>query len=491
MRAVQVLEAFTEAVVVVVAVDRDRTPTVLTVRAPTRRLSRNRALTLGRPRARMLIDLLMPSADADRQVQINLPDGVSLDVPRHPTPPAHVTIEVRWPQPFHHLRALMTQLLGPEASHRPMSLQQCLADLAAVKAEAARDALRLHEVRAADDPDPKRDSDPRDLTREVSDWLGKLHAQLHLLSANPATPSEALAALRETWQDRGSLPPLTLRRRTSADTLSPRAVVARADALEDLVQRAASPTDAHVSFRVAVTDAEFFSIARFAGGMSFLLTLVVAGFFAIAIFRPKGSERPSAEVLFGALTLFSAILAGRIQLPDRSTLRGLLSATGNWLIVASILPTVLLAVALAFYSSPWQAVLAAGVAMAAQLVLQLVMWRGPLSDTGSSRRPPRRLLQTGPAPDYARAHVLSSDWWRSTTAEALMIGRQAYGYVVWQHGENRSLTRLLVDAQQASPPIQAAPPGTRRLVAALLSQLGREPRSAAASRPPPAATPSA
>ena len=119
MRAVQVLEAFTEAVVVVVAVDRNRTPTVLTVRAPTRRLSRNRPLTLGRPRARMLIDLLMPSADADRQVQINLPDGVSLDVPRHPTPPARVTIEVRWPQPFHHLRALMTQLLGAEASHRP------------------------------------------------------------------------------------------------------------------------------------------------------------------------------------------------------------------------------------------------------------------------------------------------------------------------------------------------------------------------------------
>ena len=52
-----------------------------------------------------------------------------------------------------------------------------------------------------------------------------------------------------------------------------------------------SPTDAHVSFRVAVTDAEFFSIARFAGGMSFLLTLVVAAaFFTIAIKRPKGSE---------------------------------------------------------------------------------------------------------------------------------------------------------------------------------------------------------
>ena len=222
--------------------------------------------------------------------------------------------------------------------------------------------------------------------------------------------------------------------------------------------------------------------------MSFLLTLVVAAaFFTIAIKRPKGSGSPSAEVLFGALTLFSAILAGRIELPDRSTLRGLLSATGNWLIVASILPTVLLAVALAFLgSSPSWAVVAAGIAMAVQLVLQLVMWRGPLSDTGSSRRPPRRLLRTGPAPDYARAHVLSSDWWRSTTAEALMIGRQAYGYVVWQHGDRPSLSRLLVDAQQASPPIEATRPGTRRLVDAVLSQLSHERRSAAASRPPPA-----
>ncbi len=142
MRAVQVLEAFTEAVVVVVAVDRDRTPTVLTVRAPTRRLRPNTALTLGRPRARMLIDLLLPSADADRQVQVNLPDGVSLDVPGPPTPPARLTIEVRWPGPFHHLRALMTQLPGTDTDGRLVPLRQCLADLAAAKADAAREALR-------------------------------------------------------------------------------------------------------------------------------------------------------------------------------------------------------------------------------------------------------------------------------------------------------------------------------------------------------------
>jgi hypothetical protein len=65
-RAVQVLDAFAQAVVVVVAVDRDRTPTVLTVRVPTRRLRRSGRLNLGRPRARLQIDLLLPSADADR-----------------------------------------------------------------------------------------------------------------------------------------------------------------------------------------------------------------------------------------------------------------------------------------------------------------------------------------------------------------------------------------------------------------------------------------
>jgi hypothetical protein len=186
--------------------------------------------------------------------------------------------------------------------------------------------------------------------------------------------------------------------------------------------------------------------------MSALLMTVVFAFLLITAAR-HAHNAPSPEVLAGALTLFSAIQAGRIEHPDRSTLRGMLSAAGNWLIVASILPTVVLAVALAFSDSGWIPVAAAAAAIAAQLLLQLVMWRGPLSSTGSSRRPPRRQLETQPVPDYARTGVLQSDWWRSTTADALKIGRHAHAYVVWereQYDGVPSLLRLLCATWQPS-----------------------------------------
>ena len=48
------------------------------------------------------------------------------------------------------------------------------------------------------------------------------------------------------------------------------------------------------------------------------------------------------------LTLFATVQADRIERPDRSTLRGRLFAFGNWLIAASMLPAITLAVALAF-----------------------------------------------------------------------------------------------------------------------------------------------
>jgi len=56
---------------------------------------------------------------------------------------------------------------------------------------------------------------------------------------------------------------------------------------------------------------------------------------------------PSPEVLAIVLTLFSALQAGQMERQDRSTLRGLLSAPGNWLIAASIVPALALAVVLA------------------------------------------------------------------------------------------------------------------------------------------------
>jgi hypothetical protein len=449
-RAVQVLDAFAQAVVVVVTVDRDRTPTVLTVRVPTRRLERNARLNLGRPRARLQIDLLMPSADADRQVQINLPDGVRFDESRAVGPHAEMAIEVNSPQPLEHLSAVMGQLLDPFPDELTLLVRPCLADLAAIKAEAALETLRQYLVGAADEPA----AGLQEKTDSARRHLSQLRDGLDRLSASPAEQA-AMTDLRELWSH-GEWLQGPLRRRTSPDTLSPRAAVARAGMIEE-VSRRATPRSASIKVDVDVADAEFFSIARLAGVMSVLLMAVVLAFFAFAAARHhERGGTPSAEVLAGALTLFSAIQAGRIQPPDRSTLRGLLSATGTWLIVASILPTVVLAVALAFNVSGWGPVKAAGYAIAAQLllqcVLQLLKWRGLLWAAGGSRRPPRRRLSTTPTPDYSGYSVLQNEWWRSATADALKIGRAAHAYVIWEHAEPPSLSRLLAGARQASRP---------------------------------------
>jgi hypothetical protein len=462
-RAIQVLQAFAQATVVVVAVDRERTPTILTVRVPTRRLAKNRVLALGRPRAKLRIDLLLPSGDADRQIQVNLPDGVSFDVSKTAEIPADMSIEVGPPQLLEQFSTLMRHLLGPGIGKMLAPVRQCLADLATVKAEAVSETLRQYLITSPT-------SDFHAATHEARGKLDQLSTALGQLSDAPDNEN-VMHTVRGLW-DNGHWLRGPLRRRTSADTLSPRAVVARAGVIEDVSQRATA-SGAWIDLRISVTDAEFFSVARLAGVLSALLMTVVLAFLAITTaWRTKyDAGPPSPEVLAGALTLFSAIQAGRIEHQDRATLRGLLSAPGNWLIVASILPTVVLAIALAFGLTGWTPVAEAAVAIGTQLLFQFAMWRGPLSSTGMSRRSPRRQLWTSPAPDYARSGVLQSDWWRSTTADALKIGRQAHAYMVWEHDGTPSLPRLLVDAWQANQPAPTTT-ATRRL----LSRLGLQPR---------------
>jgi hypothetical protein len=243
-------------------------------------------------------------------------------------------------------------------------------------------------------------------------------------------------------------------RHVSLDSPSPRTVLARAGVIED-VSRRANPTDAKINIDVSVTDAEYFSIARFSGGMSLLLMTVVLLFFAFAPV-PTAAEPLSAEVLAIVLTLFSAIQAGRIERPDRSTLRGLLSAVGNWLIAASILPAVILAVALGFSRNGLWVVVWAAICIGLQLLFQAIMRFGPLAaprpkrrGSASSRLLKRRSFNTW-QPDYHYSEDLRSDWWRSTTADALKLGRKAYAYVVWQQGSSPSLPQLLKGARQAN-----------------------------------------
>jgi hypothetical protein len=277
--------------------------------------------------------------------------------------------------------------------------------------------------------------------------LDELIVELNKLSAGQPI-NEVETGLSKTWNafnDKTS----RLFRRTFADKASPRTVMARADMIEDVSQRA-SPTSAKIDVYVEVSDAEYFSIARFSGWMSLLLIILVLIFFPVAHFMGYDTSHPAAEVLAIVLTLFSAHQAERIERPDRSTLRGLLSAYGNWLIVASIMPTVILAVILAFSPSWVWAVGWAGFCIGLQLLLQFAMWRGPRSAIGS-----RGVVQPWEfhtkAPDYCHADTLRSDWWRGTTADALTIGRKAYAYVVWQEGPSATLTELLKRAQRLTP----------------------------------------
>jgi hypothetical protein len=449
-RAVMVLKALADSVVIVVPVNRATAPTVLTVRVPTRSLDSPSVSKLMHPSTWMLrplgyleIDMLQPTADADRQVQIHLPDGMSFEetnpTKAKGTSPLRLDIQVGRPEPLEDLKLLMDEILDPQQHERPLALQQCLADLAKSKVAAARETLRHYEIVSADDRSSGSVRAGRAATSQARNTLDKLGDALDA----PCVSGVASAELKNTWetfeQQVLEQEALSFFRRTSAERPSPRTVVAHADMIEDVYQRAI-PITAKVHVDVMVTDGEYFSIARFTGRMSLLLMTVVLVFLA-ALHPVKQDTTPSPEVLAIVLTLFSAIQAGQMESPDHTTVRGLLSTAGNWLIAASILPAVILAVALAFFHGGWVPVIWAGICVGLQVLFQLAMWRGPLTPTGSPRAQQRRKFSTV-VPRYHLFEALRSDYWRSTTAEALMIGRTAYAYVVWQRKKEEESPQL-------------------------------------------------
>ena len=481
LRAVHVLDAFTKSAVVVVAADRARTPTVLTVALPSRLLHEQRppsppgrrgatallrrrwpsALNRVLPRARVEVGLLLPSADADRQVQVNLPDGVSFDPWQKFAQRAELDIRMGPPPPVGHLRDLMEQLASaPE--HWPAELYRALADLTCAKATASRETLRDHRVVPARLREPT-DARAQPATKEVGDRLDRLGDILSEISAGLPV-AQARQDLAQAWERQGDWLGTPMHRRTSTDTVSPDVAVTRARMIEDVSQRGA-PYQATIRVQVAVTDSEYFSVARFSGWMSAALMSVVFAFFWIGRLSGIASQQVSAEVLAFVLTLFSAVQVGRMERPDRSTLRGLLAQASNLLIGILILPTVVLAVALAFSRSLlWVSVWAVG-CIVFQLGLQGLLRQRQRLDAGQRVRTARGvrtqvgiLLRTD-IPDYSHAEVLHSAWWRSTTADALLIGRPAYGYLVWQHGE--TLRSLLHSGRPAEDPAPGGPAASR------------------------------
>jgi hypothetical protein len=468
-RAIGVLQALSESAVVVVAVERGLTPTVLTVTVPGRALHQapagqtdtdELAAGPGRgpwgqerkpswrwlspahwvlPRAHLRIDLLLPSADADRQIQVNLPDGVSPDPSRPLTRRAELDIRTGQPPPVSQLAELIGELEDTDDDW-PLELYMCLADLAAAKADAVAESLRDHQVEEIAGDPPTADGEAPAATGAFRERLEALTTALR-----KDQPSDDVTAARgrvsQAWGD-GDWLRTPMMRRTSIETVSPDVIVARARMIEDLSQRAV-PTQARINVNIAVTDSVYFSTARLSGLMSTLLMAVVLIFFILDQALSLGERQVSADVLAFVLTLFSAIQAGRIERADRSTVRGMLAPAGNPLILGSILPTVVLAVALAFSLTAIWAIAWAGACIVVQLLLlwwQLMLLRRalarglrPADPTGDSP-PSAGLVLYTEAIDYGYLEVLQSRWWRTTTADALMAGHRAHAYLVWQHG---------------------------------------------------------
>jgi hypothetical protein len=473
-RAVKVLQALTESLIVVVPVDSNSAPTVLTVRLPARNLTEDSRWALRepetwriRPSGRLRVDVLLPTADADRQIQVNLPDGISLAQPAsmgEPPDPALpvLDITVDTPPSLDDLSASMDQLLAARESSRPVSLTRAFGDLTRMKSATALDTLRHYRAGAANgSPLAPVGQEPRSLVKELLEKLDQ-----------PGAPDKtAVARLKDI---RESLRPKNLPllfRRTLTDRLSPQTVVARADMIEDVSQRAI-PREARITVDVTLDDRDYFAVARSSARMSLLLMVGVL-FILVGwtLVNPRAIR--SAEVLAIVLTLFATIQASRIERPDRSTLRGELSAVGSWLIAGSMLPPLMLAVVFAFTPAAWVAAIWAVACIVLQMALRFFMKHGPLTPAGwpstgqhqktGGRRAAisaaaRATLQVSlrllfwrvpltpggwPAIgrhhdfstsrlDYRHFEALRSDYWRITTAEALMIGRTAYGYVVWQ-----------------------------------------------------------
>jgi hypothetical protein len=448
-RTVKVLRAFAESVVLVIPLDYESSPTTITVRVPTRKLKRQTTKKWVNPgtwifptRASLHVDVLLPSAAADRLVQLNLPDGVFFgQVITGQAAQAEqpcMVIEVERPQPLRDLDVVMRDLVRDKAL--PTALQRCLADLALAKADAAQETLRGHWAGSEFDCD----SSAREKhTSEAHQSLKELRWHLRQISATQTgqVPTDELG---EAWRKFKNLTE-KLVRRTSVERSSSRILNARANMIEDVYQRA-MPQKAKVHADAAADDSQYLSTAVLSTAMSMLLMAIVL------ILRLIYPIVPSPEVLAIVLTLFSAIQSARIEVPERSTLRGLLSAVGNRLIVASVLPPVVLAVALGFssdriWTSSWAVSL-----LFFELLMIVVMWRGQRRAKWSSRLSQRWDLTTEPTA-YRHILTLQSEWWRSITADALMIGRQAYAYIVPQYETTgaSTLKQLLKDPRQGKP----------------------------------------
>jgi hypothetical protein len=438
-RAVKVLLALRESLIVVVLMDYVVAPSVLSVRVPPRRLNVSSSSLFKprtwiiRPAGRLEIAVLMATADADRQIQVNLPDGVSIDRRRgsgadNPDGP-WLDMAVHTPLPLQDLSAALDQVAAAQQHVQdgrwPAGLVRPFMDLVRVSAAEAVNILRHYQVGYRRGDSANAPADPP--TREA------LLTALRHVAMDPDWRGEPFLAFLATARRAFTTGKPSLTRHVKLSVVSARTITGRVNIIEDVPQRAI-PKRATISADVTVEDRDYFATARSSAFMSLVLMLVVLGFLlGWNAVNPKAMG-PVPEVLAIVLTLFATTQADRIERPDRSTLRGRLYTIGNWLIAASVLPALTLAIALGFEARGATADYWAVGCVVAQVCLLVPMQNWPLVPTEWHGLGKRRILSTE-TPDYRHFEALRSDYWRDTTAEALMIGRKAYGYIVWQKAD--------------------------------------------------------
>ena len=431
---------------VVVGSDRSVGPTSYTVRMPARRLNHTR--TPGRwqtPRARLGIDLLTASANTDRLIRLDLPEGVTY-LPRWEPggrqfqPPA--SIQVRQPRVFGELRAVVDEVLG-----RPDRVltraRQRLARMGGQQVDACLPVLEQYRVTSSwavaggvEDAveDERQAGRVRGKLQELQDRFRDV------VDATDVVAGEAaLSRLRTTW-DEGRWLPKTLQRRVRVNTDTPGVVHLRTTAAEGSVMRA-SPTSARLDLEVAVTESSVLDTARDTSLITMGLLAVVT---ALTLVNRRGLNNLDAQTLATVLVLFPAIQAGRMERPDRGSLRGLLAQSTYLLSLATVFPPVVLATALALRQGGPDPRVLAVLALAAQGLLHLVLRRRPPQELPATARPAALLLQTDQSPDLARLDRLRGRSCRTMLAEALLLGRESHAYVARDTERAGALEQLLV-----------------------------------------------
>lgn len=457
----EILDALIGTTFVVVAAQDPGRPISYTIRVPSRRLIKlgNGSMRF-QPRALLSIDLLAPTTHADRLIRLTLPDGV---VCHDGSTGALGRIDVVLPAPFERLDTLMHRLFPASlATDRPATwVDGRIAEMALHTVDAALDSLRHYTVTAtragqvADAParSGRRRADAGtgpgggrapsvdELTADVDARLRDLREELATIRRS-SSRGVRMDRLRAGW-DGGSWFPTQMRRRLGVNTASTNLVMMRASAVDEISLRA-RPTIARIEADVSVSDSPVFNVARYAGAMNMTVLAVLA---ALLFWDRRGDGELQLELLATILTLFSAVQAGRVEHPDGSTLRGLLSRASYWIMLGSVLPTVLLAMALAVIP-PEHCATAALIALFVQGLLTLRLRRGPLSRWRRDS-PPGLILATDHAPDHARVDVLRGKRSRALVTEALLLGREAYAYVVTRPAGQDQFTGLLERTQSA------------------------------------------